>query len=298
MIIHDSKSDKVLMAVNTFLLTLFLLVIIYPIYLVVISSFSDPTLVATGKVWFVPKGVTLEAYRRVLMDDEIMIGYRNTIFYTVFGTLINLILTVPAAYALSKQRLHGKRLFLLLIVFTMYFSGGTIPTYITVKNLKLLNTWWVLLLTGGVTTYNLIIARTFLQNGVPKELEDAAQIDGCSTFRLFVSIILPLSKAMLGVITLYYAVAHWNSYFSALIYLMGAREKVPLQLILREILITNIQNAKMMEDSSDEMVLFYSNLANLIKYAVIIIAAAPLLIVYPFIQKYFDKGVMLGSLKG
>ena len=192
----------------------------------------------------------------------------------------------------------GRNVIMFFIVLTMYFSGGMIPTYLTVRGLGLLNTWWALIIPAGCSTYNLIVARTFFANGVPSEIEEAAIIDGCSTFRVFFQIVLPLSKALIGVLTLYYGVAHWNEYFRALIYLSSAREKVPLAQVLREILILNTMKATAGSSVDGEMALYYANLANLLKYALIIVSAAPLLVVYPFLQKYFDKGVMIGSLKG
>lgn len=297
-VIKETRGDRVFNIVNLIIVTLCLLVVLYPLYFVVIASFSDPNAVAAGEVWLYPKKITLDAYRTVFKNSDILIGYRNTIFYTVVGTLFNLALTLPAAYGLSKKNFMGRNVIMFFIVFTMYFSGGMIPGYLVVKQLGLLNTWWALIIPAGCSTYNLIIARTFFANGVPAEIEEAATIDGCSTFRIFLQIVLPLSKALIGVLTLYYAVGHWNEYFSALIYLPSAREKYPLAQILREILILNTMKSVMGSSMNEELALYYANLANLLKYALIIVSAAPLLIVYPFLQKYFDKGVMIGSVKG
>ena len=297
-VIKESKGDRVFNAINITVVNLFFLIVLYPLYFVVICSFSNPNAVAAGEVWFWPKQVTLDAYKTVFKNDDILMGYRNTIFYTVVGTIVNLFFTLTAAYALSKKNFMGRNVIMFLIVFTMYFSGGMIPTYLTVRDLGLLNTWWAMILPAGISTYNLIIARTFFQNGVPAEVEEAARIDGCSTIQTFAKIVLPLSKALLGVLTLYYAVAHWNSYFSALIYLTSAREKIPLALVLREILILNTMKSAGGASIDEELAVYYANLANLLKYALIIVSSAPLLIVYPFLQKYFDKGVMLGSVKG
>ncbi len=227
-----------------------------------------------------------------------MIGYRNTIFYTVAGTLVNLALTLPAAYALSKKDLVGRNVIMFFMAITMYFSGGMIPTYLLVKSLNLLNTWVVLLIIGAVSTYNLIIARTFFITGVPHELEEASIIDGCSQARTFLLIVLPVSKALIGVMALYYGVGHWNSFFSALIYITD-RNKVPLQLVLRQILIGEQMREEMLEEAmSDEMQLLRLQLATLIKFGVIVVSSAPVMVAYPFLQKYFNKGIMLGSLKG
>jgi putative aldouronate transport system permease protein len=255
-------------------------------------------LVSTGKIYLLPKGFNIEGYVRIFRDKEIMIGYRNTIFYTVAGTLVNLALTLPAAYALSKKDLVGRNVIMFFMAITMYFSGGMIPTYLLVKSLNLLNTWVVLLIIGAVSTYNLIVARTFFITGVPHELEEAAIIDGCSQAKTFLLIVLPVSKALIGVMALYYGVGHWNSFFSALIYITD-RNKVPLQLVLREILIGEQMREEMLEEAmSDEMQLLRLQLTTLIKYGVIVVSSAPVMVAYPFLQKYFNKGIMLGSLKG
>lgn len=293
----ESKSDKVFVVVNYTLLGIIVLTMLYPLYLVLISSFSDPDLVARGQVWLYPQGVTLDAYTSVFQDQKLLVGYRNTVFYTIGGTIVNLVLTLPAAYALSKRHLKGRSFFLLAFTFTMYFSGGMIPSFLNIRNLGLLNTWTVLLVVSGVNTFNLILARTFFQS-VPDELEEAAMIDGASVTQRFLQVVLPVSKALVGVITLYYMVAHWNSYYTALLYLSGAPEKHPLQLYLRDVLINNLKMAELMGEASEELALYYANLANQIKYAVIVVSALPMLVLYPYFQKFFEKGVMLGSVKG
>ena len=292
--IQETRGDRIFNAVVITFVTLCVLICAYPIYLVVINSFSDPNLVARGKIWLIPQGFTLDAYKEVFSNDDIILGYRNSIFYTVVGTSINMLLTIPAAYALAKPQLLGRNFFSLVIVFTMYFGGGLVPTYLLMRGLGLLNTWWAIPLSGAVTASNLIIARSFFASGVPRELEEAAEIDGCSVVQTFIQIVLPLSKAMLSVIMLYYAVARWNNYASALYYLPMAQEKYPLQMVLRQILM----NAQIQAANDSEQALYYANLLSQIKYSVIVVASAPLLAVYPFIQKYFDKGVMLGSVKG
>lgn len=293
----ETGTDKFFVIANTMLIGLVVVTMLYPLWLVFISSFSDPDLVARGQVWLYPEGFTFDAYQSVFEDQKLLTGYRNTIFYTLGGTLVNLLLTLPAAYALSKQHLKGRSIFLLAFTFTMYFSGGMIPSFLNIRNLGLLNTWTVLLLVSGVNTFNLILARTFFQ-AIPDELEEAAMIDGASILQRFLQIVLPVSKALLGVITLYYMVAHWNSFYTALLYLSGAPEKHPLQLYLRDVLVNNLKMAELMGESSEEMALYYANLANQIKYAVIVVSALPMLILYPYFQKFFEKGVMLGSVKG
>ena len=296
--VKGTLADKAFDIINMVFVSLILVLILYPLVYVLSASISDPDLVNTGKVWLLPRGITFEGYARVFENNEIMIGYRNTIFYTIGGTLINLVLTLPAAYALSKKYLPGHNLIMFFFVVTMYFSGGMIPTYLVVKNLGLMNTWWVLLVTAGVSTFNLIIARTFFANGVPHEIEEAAMCDGCSEIRTFLTIVLPLSKALLGVLALHYGIEHWNGFFRGLLYLTD-RGKIPLQLILREILIQQQMTASMMENGGDEDAMITAlRAAALLRYAVIVVASVPIIAVYPFLQKYFNKGVMLGSVKG
>lgn len=293
----ETKSDRIFNIVNWTLIGLLMLAMIYPLYLVLIASFSDPTAVARGQVVLLPRGVTLEAYRMVFNDTRIWVGYRNTIFYTMGGTAVNLLLTIPAAYALSKTHLKGRGAVLFLMTLTMYFNGGMIPSYLNVSKLGLTNTWAVLLIVGGINTFNLILAKTFFGQ-VPAELEEAALIDGANVVQTFAMIVLPVSKAMLGVITLYYLVGHWNSYYSALLYLSASPEKHPLQLYLRDVLVNNLRMAELMGDADPELAQYYADLANQIKYAVIVVAALPMLVLYPYFQKFFEKGVMLGSVKG
>ena len=272
-----------------------LAIVAYPLILVVSSSFSNPSLVAQGKVVFFPKEFTLMGYEAVFENKDIMTGYANTIFYTVVGTLINLIVTVPAGYVLSKGRkVVGNNLFTTIFLITMYFSGGMIPTFLLNQSLGLYNTRTVLLIMGAFNVHNCIICRSFFV-GMPKELEEAAWIDGCSVLQTFIKIVLPLSKALLGVMVLYFAVGHWNSYFSAMIYIKEDAMQ-PLQVFLRRILVLAQQMAA--DPDSSELAVEMAYREQLIRYSVIVVSSAPLLIVYPFLQKYFDKGVMIGSVKG
>ena len=271
-----------------------LVMVLYPLILIVSCSVSDPQLVATGQVLLFPKGITFDGYRQILKNKDILIGYGNTIFYTVAGTLINLAVTVPAGYALTKKTLPGGKICMSFFLFIMYFSGGLIPTFLVVKGLGLYNTRWVLLVLGAYNTYNCIICRTFFDS-MPKELEEAAVIDGCSVTGTFFKVVLPLSKALMGVMVLYFAVGHWNAYFDALTYIKDDAMQ-PLQVFLRRILILAQQQANMEEAA--EYAQSLANLEALIRYAVIVVSSLPLLIVYPFLQKYFDKGVMIGSVKG
>jgi putative aldouronate transport system permease protein len=293
--IKDSFGDKV---VNFLCYTIVILVSIaclYPLWLVLIYSVSDPNAVNAGKVWLWPVGVNWDAYKEVFARDDLMKGYWNTITQTLFGTTVNMVLTIPAAYALSKRNLKGRNFIMGLIVFTMYFSGGLIPNFINLMKLKLLNTWWVFGLVGAVSSYNLIVARTFFASGIPHELEEAAEIDGCSVAGTFMKIVLPLSKAMLGVIMLYYLVGHWNNFATALYYTPRSTDYWPLQMVIRNLLQTLNQ---LIDTGDEEALIYYSKIYDMIKYAVVVVAAVPVLVIYPFLQKYFNKGVMLGSVKG
>lgn len=280
----------------TVITLLLILIVLYPLLFVISSSVSEPTMVASGQVYLLPKGFTLDGYKRVFRDSNIMTGYANSLFYTVAGTCINLAVTVPAGYVLTKSEVPGTKFVMKLFLFTMYFSGGLIPGFLLIKSLHLYNTRLVLLIIGAFSTYNCIICRSFF-SGLPKELEEAAYIDGCSYLGIFLKIILPLSKALLGVMILYFAVGHWNSYFNALVYTYDETIQ-PLQLFLRRILVLEQSSADMMSAGADELAAEQQKIAALIKYAVIVVSSLPLMIVYPFLQKYFEKGVMIGSVKG
>lgn len=270
-----------------------LVVVLYPLVLVISNSVSDPMMVSAGKVILWPKGFSLEGYKEFFKDADIMIGYANTLFYTVVGTMINLLVTVPAGYALSRDTLPGRGFFTALFMFIMYFSGGMIPLFLVVNKLGLYNTRWVLLILGAFSTYNCIICRSFFV-AMPKDIIEAAEIDGCSSVKTFIQIVLPLSKALLGVMVLYFAVGHWNSYFNAMIYLRDDL-KQPLQIFLRRILILAQMEAEGegMLDGTDAV-----KRELLMRYSSIVVSSLPLMIIYPFLQKYFDKGVMIGSVKG
>lgn len=293
--IEKSLSDKFVERAALVFVLLWCVVCLYPLWVVLISSVSDPDYVNAGKVWIFPKGFTLNGYVEAFQRANMMKGYRNTIIQTVLGTSINMVLTIPAAYALSKPNLAGRNFIMKMIVFTMYFSGGLIPSFLNMKNLGILNTIWAIVLAGGVSTTNLIIARTFFASSIPQELEEAAMIDGCGTFGTFVRIVLPLSKAMISVILLYYIVAHWNDYTSALYYAPANPDYWPLQMVLRD-LNQNLKNA--ISFGTEEEILYFSKMLNQVKYSSVVIASVPVLILYPFLQKYFEKGVMIGSVKG
>ena len=292
--IRLSRADQVFDAVNYVILTICLLVVAYPLYFIVIASVSDPTAVYAGRVVLWPASFTLEGYRRILDYASFFTGYRNTILYTLVGTAVNVAVTIPGAYALSRKDLVGRNIMMMGITFTMIFSGGLIPTYLLVIQLNLYNTMWALILPAAVSSWNFIVARTFFQQTIPDELLEAATLDGAGNTQFFLRIVLPLSKSIIAVMVLFYAVNHWNSYFNALIYLKSA-EKYPLQLVLRNILFEN-SLGDMVEDAST--LALQQRLGDLIKYGIIIASSLPLLILYPFLQRYFIQGVMIGAVKG
>jgi putative aldouronate transport system permease protein len=287
----DERWFNVVLYALTFLI---LVIVLYPLLFVLSASFSDPTAILLGEVWLWPKGFHFEGYLRVFENAEVWTGYRNTLIYTSFGTLINILLTVLAAYPLSRRDLPGRNALMLLIAITMFFNGGLIPTYLLVKNIGIVDTIWAMLIPNAIATYNLIIMRTFFQNGIPYELQESAWVDGCSNFRMLLTIVLPLSKPILAVMLLFYGVSHWNAFFQALIYLRDS-ELFPLQLILRQILIMNQSDQMGIEGvGHDERLLISES----IKYALIIVSSIPVLLIYPFVQKYFVQGVMIGAIKG
>lgn len=291
--IGRTRNDKIFDAINGFLLLILLLAVAYPLYFVVIASISSPTLVNSGEVLFYPKGLNFTGYTFVLQDEMLWHGYLVTIVLTVVGTIINLALTFTGAYALTKTHLPGIKVIMFLFTFTMFFSGGMIPTYLCISEMGLLNTIWAVVLPGAITANHVIIVRTFFQ-GIPRELTEAAAIDGCTNFKAFAHIVLPLSKAVVAVIALYVASSLWNGYFGPMIYL-NDQDLYPLQLFLRQILLQNdMQGADISASSVQEE----QYIAQLIRYGVMIVSTVPMMILYPFIQKYFVKGVMIGSVKG
>lgn len=274
------------------------LFVLYPIYFVVIASFSDSTLVNQGQVILYPKGVSLYGYSQIFKKPEIWVGYKNTIIYSFFGTIFNLTVTLPAAYVLSRKDFAARGMVMKLFVITMYFNGGMIPTYMLIKDVGLLDSPLVMIIFGAVNVYNLIITRTFFETSIPDELYEAAALDGCSHFRYFSTVVLPLSKAVIAVIMLYYLVGHWNDFFSALLYLNSDKYQ-PLQIVLRNILLLNQAMAGTTGASAGAGAGAYAQqFADQIKFGVIIVSTVPVLCVYPFIQKYFEKGVMIGAVKG
>lgn len=300
--IKKTRADTAFDLCNILIMILLIVIMAYPLYFIVIASVSDPYRVISGQVYLWPVDFTFDSYANVFRESSIWRGYYNTIKYTLFGTLFNLALTIPAAYVLSKKKLLGRKFFSFYFLIPMYFSGGLVPTYLQVNKLGLMNKPYTLIFLGGISIYNLIVTRIFFQTSIPDELYESASIDGASNFRVFFQIALPLSKPIIAVMALYYAVAHWNSYFSALIYISTDAYQ-PLQIVLRNILISNQMLLSGMDTSSlsaDEALAAARRqyMAQGMKYALIFVSSAPLLIAYPFVQKHFVKGVMIGSIKG
>jgi len=291
----DRGVDRAFTIVNYVILTLFLAAVAYPLIYVFSASFSDPSAVISGKMWLWPVDVTLDGYRAVFRNSRITVGFQNSLFYTVAGTLISVVLTILAAYPLSRKDLAGRNIIMFFFVFTLLFGGGLIPTYLVVREVGMLNTRWALIIPTALSVYNMIITRTFFQSTIPDELLEAAQIDGCSDFRFVRDVVIPLSGPIIAVNALFYAVNQWNQYFNALIYLTRP-DLFPLQLILREILVQNQVDLSQITDV--DQLMQRQNLSDLLKYSLIVVASAPVLIIYPFVQKHFVRGVLIGSLKG
>lgn len=288
------SKDRLFYIICYSVVTILVIAVLYPMIYIISASFSSGNAVATGKVWLWPVEFTLDGYKAVLKYKDIWIGYRNSIFYTVAGTCINICMTLICAYPLARKNLRGNSKIMLLFTFTMLFNGGMIPNYILISKLKLMNTAWAILLPGAMSVYNMIVARTFIQSNIPNELLESAKIDGCDDFRFFFKIVLPLSKAIIAVLGIWYAVGHWNSYFNAFMYL-NDKSKYPLQIFLREVLVLGELKSDMVDAEAASAIL---NLKYLLKYATIVVSTAPLYVIYPFVQKYFVKGVMIGSVKG
>ena len=290
-----TPADRTFYVINGILLAIIVLATLYPILYVASSSFSSPSAVTTGKVVLWPVEPSLKGYDAVFKEPRILSGYWNTIIYTVVGTVLNVVFTVLAAFGLSRQELVGRRVFNFLFAFTMWFSGGMIPTYLLMRTLGVLNTRWAMWIPGLIGVWNVVITRTFFESGIPEDLWESASLDGCGYTRYFTDIVLPLSGAIVAVITLFYAVGHWNAYFNAFLYL-NKSELYPLQIVLRDILIKNsVDNEMIVEDAVSEI---DYGLSDLLKYSLIMVASVPVWCIYPFVQKYFVKGVMVGAIKG
>lgn len=292
--IKKSKDDKIFDFFLYLVASLLILITLYPMYFIVIASISNPTLVSNGEIFLIPKDINFKAYKELLGYSKLWISYRNTILYAVVGTIITLVVNIPASYALSRKGFYGKKFFTFFYLIPMFFTGGLIPTYLAVKQFGLLDNFWVMVLPFSVVTYYIIVGRTFFNNSIPEDLWEAAQLDGCGYIGFFFRVVLPLSKAVIAVIALWAAVGQWNSYFNALIYLRSENLQ-PLQIVLRNILISNQTISAM---TTGAAAVEAKQMADLIKYAVIVVSSAPIMCMYPFVQKHFNQGVMLGSLKG
>ena len=291
-----SSGDRVFGIVNGILLAIVTLLIVYPICFIIVASVSDPTYVNLGQTLFWPKGLNISGYQKIFEYSEITTGYLNSIFYTVLGTCINLLVCIPTAFSLSRKELVGRGWINAFFVVTMYFSGGLVPGYLLIKNLGMINTVWALVLPGALNVYNMIVCRSFFMSNISDELFEATKIDGGSYTSFFFKVVLPLSKSIIAVMVLYHALVHWNSYLSALYYIRDT-DKYPLQLILRNLTaslsVDSIQDAMDSAAISEKM-----KASQTVRYAVIIVASIPVFLMYPFVQKYFVKGVMVGSVKG
>lgn len=292
--IRERGFDLVFIIFICIILSLILVTLLYPLIFILSASISDPSAIMAGKVVLFPVGFTLKAYQAVLDYAQIWVGFSNSLFYTVAGTLVNLVVTILAGYALSRKDLVGRNFFIFLFAFTMLFNGGIVPTYLVVNRLGLINTRWALIIPQALSVWNLIITITYFRTSIPVELLEAAQIDGCSDFQYLVQVVIPLSGPIVAVLALFYAVGHWNEYFSALLYL-SKPDLYPLQIILRTILVQNQVDFTMIDVRSYAAI---QGMRELLKYALIVVSSVPVLIIYPFVQKYFVKGIMIGALKG
>lgn len=293
--IRLSLTDRLFMGGVYLILTLSLLIVIYPLVFILSASFSDPVNVLTGKVWLFPVDFSLFSYSAVFKNKQILGGYMNSAIYTISGTAVSVVLTIMAAFPLSRKGFYGRSIFMAIFLFTMLFSGGLIPTYLLLKQLAMTNTRWAIIIPNAIAVWLVIISKTFFEQNVPEELYEAAEIDGCDDFRFLLRMVVPLAGPILAVVALNYAVWIWNGYYDALIYLTDQR-KYPLQIILRDILILNRVDISQVQDV--ESMMRKQGLSVVLKYSLIVVASAPLLIVYPFLQKYFVKGILIGSVKG
>jgi len=292
--IKDSAGDRIFNITNDMLLLLGTLIVLYPLVYILSSSFSSPKAVSTGQVFLWPVDLSIRGFEAVFEHKAILTGFSNTIFYTVVGTLINIFMTLLAAYPLSRKTMPGRRIILFLFTFTMIFNGGLIPTYILISRMGMINTRWVMLIPLAMNVYNVIICRSFFESTIPNELVEAAQIDGCSHIRFLAQMVIPLSKAIIAVLVLYYALGHWNQYFQAFIYITD-RAKFPLQIVLRDILVLNSVSDII---ADPQLYAAKQGMAELLKFSLIVVSSAPFMIAYPFVAKHFVQGVMIGSVKG
>ncbi len=295
-VVRNTRGDKIFLGIDWIILTLFLTILVYPLLYIIMASFSAGTVYMNLSL--IPSKYSLEGYRAVFEHSDVWVGYRNSLFYTVAFTAIALLVTICCAYPLSRKDFAGGKYMMGLCVFTMYFGGGLIPTYIWIRQMKLLDTIWSLLLPGSLSVYNMIVMRTYFNSTIPDELREASMLDGCSDIRFLIQIVLPLSGAIIAVIALYYAVGMWNDYFNPMVYIT-TRAKLPLPNFLREILMVNVQHSLTNQNAADiERLERLEQRAELMKYSLIVVSSLPVMVIYPFVQKYFVKGVMIGAVKG
>ena len=292
---YMSPGDKAFTIINYAFLAIIFVVIAYPLLYVVAASFSDPQAVVRGDVVLLPVNPTLRGYKAVFQNGKIMTGFLNSFIYLFAGTALNLVMTMLCAYPLSRKEFRARGFLSMFFVFTMYFSGGMVPSYILVNKLGLLNTRWAMIIPTAMSTYNMIICRTYIVNSIPDELYEASQMDGCSPFRYLLSVVTPLSKPILAVLTLYYGVAKWNDYFNAMLYLYKD-DLQPLTIVMKEILIMSQVDMTKVTDASAISKL--QGMSELLKYSTIVVASLPVMLLYPLIQKHLVKGVMIGAVKG
>ena len=292
MALRDTAGDKVFYTINAIVLGILALIVLYPLYFIVIAAISDPDAVLGGKVVLYPVNLNFEGFSKIMERKDVWLGYRNTILYTALTVVLSLIVTIPAGWALSRKTLPGKKAFMIYFIIPMFFGGGLIPFYNVMSSLGLVNTIWAVILPSILSVWNLFMTKTFFESSIPNSLIEAAKIDGAGSFRIFGEVVLPLSKAVIAVMALYYAVGQWNSYFNAMIFLQN-ENLYPLQLVLKEILIASESTV----GGSGETILQQYRLANQLKYVSVIVSSVPVLLLYPFVQKYFAQGVMIGSLK-
>ena len=295
--IRETRTDRITLWIFYAVLLLIGIITLYPVIYVVSASFSDPTAVNDGRVVLWPVGFQIEGYQYIFENEWILTGYRNSLFYMVAGTLLDVAVTFFAAYALARKNLYGRAVLNWYMIIPMWFGGGLIPTFIVVNDLKLVDSWWVLVILGAFSTYNFIICRTFIMTSIPYELQEAAIIDGCTDFGILFKVVLPLSMPIIAILCLYYGLGHWNDYFTGLIY-VNSRNKQPLQVFLREILIQNSEMEMGGDATELEAMMRRLRMSQIMRYGLIVVSSLPMLIIYPFVQKYFVQGVMIGALKG
>lgn len=291
--VKESVGDHVFNILNTILMILISVVIVYPLWYVILASITDPAIVNSGKFLLIPQGLYVAGYQEAFDYPQIWAGYKNSIIYTVVGVIVALVATIPGAYAFSRRDMAGRKGIMFLFTFTMFFNGGMIPLFLTVQNVKIYNTMWAIVLPIGVSVYNLIVCRSFFEANLPIELLEASKLDGCSDFGFFFKIAIPLSSTIIAVMVLFYATGLWNIYFNAIMFLRD-EDKLPLQVVLRNLILSN----QLMQGASGAELVEKQKLVDQLKYVIVTLAAFPLVIVYPFVQKYFAKGVMVGAVKG